>query len=187
MATKNTRLTAITLVAALIIMAIIVVVMVARGNLVRTEGQPQTAHDADMVVATTSTTEATREPRADGTLHGNYGLNGNCAVEMVFTNDTANDIVISVYVETTTSSDEHEEMVPAKGSFTVTLIRAEPVTFVSAVEASGNSGYLVNWAPDYSNCPNGPTFTPPTGGVGDSQQIERPAPSADSSSDLNAA
>lgn len=186
MATKNTRLTAITLVVAIIIMAIIVVVMVARGNLVRTEGGPP-MHDANMVVATTSTTEVAREPRADGTLHGSNRLNADCAVELVFTNDTASDVVISLYVETTTSSDEHEEMVPAGGSFTVTLIRAEPVTFVSAVEASGNSGYLVNWAPDYSNCPNGPAVTPPTGGVGDSQQIERPAPSADLSSDLDAA
>lgn len=186
MATKNTRLTAITLVVTLIIMVIIVVVMVARGNLVRTEGGPQTAHDADMVVATTSMSEVTK-PRANGTLHGSNRLNEDCAVQLVFTNDTADDIVISLYVETTTSSDEHEEMVPAGGSFTVTLIRAEPVTLVSAVEASGNSGYLVNWAPDYSDCPNGPAFTPPTGGVGDSQQIERPAPSADLGSDLNAA
>ncbi|QQS26811.1 hypothetical protein IPM44_03775 [bacterium] len=187
MATKNTRLTAITLVVTLIIMTIIIVMMVAQGNLVRTEGKPQSTHGVDMVVATTSTIEVTHEPRINSALHGRSSLNTNCAVELAFINNTESDVVISIYVETVTNSDEHEEMIPAKGSFTVTLIRAEPVTFVSAGEASGSSDALVNWAPDYSGCPNGPAVTPPTGGVGDSQQIERPAPSADLNSDLNVA
>lgn len=176
----NTRAAVAVLISSLIALATLVFVASRINGVERTEA-PQTttrdratiAADPDIVIDPAPKPTPTL---AAGPLVGMRFLNEDCAVELVLSNDGTADAVVSIQVETTTGFDEHEDVVPAKGMLNLTLIRNEPVTYVYVVETSGAGDGIISWAPNYDDCKDHAYTTPPTGGVGDSQQLERPEP-----------
>lgn len=172
------RTSAIILVITILMMAVIVGVMIVRGEVERTSGpistqevKPQNT-EAEPVTLMAPTTATAAE------LTGTHSLDTDCAPTLVIANGASSDVVVSIYLETATATDEHEDVVPAHGKLSLTLIREAPINYVFVREASGNGDPVIDWAPDYGECKSDPAVTPPTGGVGDSQQIERPAPEA---------
>ena len=178
---KNTRAAFAVLIIALLALAALVFAATRINGMERTAA-PQTtrersplAADPDIVI---DPTPLPTPSLAEGPLVGMPFLNEDCAVELVLSNDGVTDAVVSIQVETTTGFDEHEDVVPAQGILTLTLIREDPVTYVYVVETSGAGDGIISWAPDYNECKDNSTTTPSTGGAGDSQQLERPSPEA---------
>ncbi len=179
---KNTRIAFVVLIASLVALAALVFVASRINGVERTEAPQTTTRDRATIAADPDIViDPTPEPTptlAAGPLVGMRFLNEDCAVELVLSNDGTADAIVSIQVETTTGFDQHEDVVPAQGMLSLTLIRNEPVTYVFVTETSGSGEAIIDWAPDYSDCENGPAITPPSSGAGDSQQLERPVPGA---------
>lgn len=172
---KSNRVAVAMLIVSLVALVALVFVASRINGVERTEAPQTTTRDRATIAADPDIViDPTPEPTptlAAGPLVGMRFLNEDCAVELVLSNNSTADAVVSIQVEATTGFDQYEDVVPAQGMLSLTLIRNEPVTYVFVTETSGLGEAIIDWAPDYTSCDSAPATSDD---AGDSQYIERP-------------
>jgi len=174
----STRRIIVLVVLSIIITALFVMALVGCGASQRDVESVQ-PHQKEAVVGDSNVTEiAPQATQANSAIAGTAELDASCAVTLTIVNHADSDAVVSIYLEINGTTDEHEDVVPARGKLSLALIREGVINYIFVREATGTGNPVIDWTPDYSACADGPAVTPPGGGVGDSQQIERPSPEA---------